>query len=92
MEFPVLYFTMPDGTELRATFKISGFDWVHIDIAELQGWWVFQSWVVKTHPYSGRSVRLSNFVALPKSEVARWAETEAKAWHKYSKILKAYKP
>lgn len=92
MEFPVLYFTMDDGTELRATFSISGFDWVHIDVAELSGFWLFRHWSVKTNPYSGRSLRLRDFINLTKAEIETWAKKEAVAWHEYSKVLRAYKP
>lgn len=92
MEFPVLYFTMPDGTELRATFNIHGFDFVRIDISEQVNGLLAHRWEIKTHPYSGRARRLVDFCALPAATVKSWAEQEAKAWYEYSKVLKAYKP
>jgi hypothetical protein len=49
-------------------------------------------WEVKTHPCFGRANRLIDFVAFPAERVRSWAEKEAKAWHEYSKVLKAYEP
>lgn len=92
MQFPVLYFTMPDGTKLRVTFSVAGFDWVRIDVAEQEGFWLFRYWSIKTHPWSGRSVQLRKFINMPKADIEAWARQEAVAWHEYSKVLKAYKP
>lgn len=92
MEFPVIYFTMDDGTRLRATFRISGYTFVRIDISERTASWFSTRWDVKTDPMFGDAKRLHDFIRLTKEDVRFWAEREAKAWHEYSKVLKAYKP
>lgn len=92
MEFPTLYFTMDDGTKLRATFRVSGFDYVRVDIAEQVGRWIFRKWVIKSHPTAGYPERLMDFCGYSAERVSRWAKKEAVAWHEYAKVLKAYKP
>lgn len=92
MELPVCYFTMPDGSSLRATFVISGFSWVRIQIEEKRGRWLSSRWVVCNHVYSGKAERLMDFVGFPKERIHAWAKREVEEWHEYSKVLKAYRP